>query len=229
MTYNTTAIILRRETFRESDLSVSLLSREHGKIRAVAIGAKKIGSKLAGQLEPARELRLMLAPGKSFDKIGQAILVDNFNLKTGLPPRQASLERLYSAQKAGGLVDKLMPEHQKEAEVYDLLKEFLAGRKNYLFFSSRLLALTGHQPELQKCLVCKKPVESANNFFNFDRGGLVCAACGQKTVKEKQEEISQEMVEGWRKMSASREAEMPEEVGKKLQILIEDFITYRIL
>jgi len=160
MTYNTTAIILRRETFRESDLSVSLLSREHGKIRAGAIGAKKIGSKLAGQLEPARELRMMLAPGKSFDKIGQAVLVDNFNLKD-------SLERLYLAQKAGGLVDKLMPEHQKETEVYDLLKDFLAGRQNYLFFSIRLLALTGHQPELQKCLVCKKPIEAVNNFFNL--------------------------------------------------------------
>ena len=216
MTYNVTAIILRRETFREADLSVSLLSREHGKIRAVAIGAKKIGSKLAGQLEPARELRLMLAPGKSFDKIGQAILVDNFNLKN-------DLERLYLAQKATGLVNKLMPEHQKETEVYDLLKEFLAGRQNYLFFSIRLLALTGHQPELQKCLVCKKLVESANNFFNFERGGLVCAGCGQKTIKEKQEEISQEIVEGWR--AGKTESD---EVSKKLLSLIEEFIQYRI-
>ena len=50
MTYNTEAIILKKRTWRENDLEIIFLSKELGKMRAVAVGAKKMLSKLLKRL-----------------------------------------------------------------------------------------------------------------------------------------------------------------------------------
>lgn len=46
------AIVLRRRDRSESDRSLTLFTREYGKIEALAKGARKVGSRLAGVSEP---------------------------------------------------------------------------------------------------------------------------------------------------------------------------------
>lgn len=185
MTYTTTAIILNRYPFREADLRVVLFSRDFGKIEAAAIGAKKIKSKLAGQLEPLREVKVMLAKGKGIDKIGQAITLNNFGVQT---IREPAL--VWQAQEAAEAVSRLVAAGQKEEAVYELLKKFLiftfqgAARPHFsLVFRFQLMGLAGWQPELKICLGCRRPIGFGQNYFSFVRGGLVCPACLDKEGK----------------------------------------------
>jgi len=72
MTFNDSAIVLRRIDFREADKRLIFYSEHHGLLTAVAIGAKKITSKLSGHLEPFTLVRVMIAAGRQFDKVAQA-------------------------------------------------------------------------------------------------------------------------------------------------------------
>ena len=66
-TFNTKAIILKREPFWEADTRVVVYSLEKGKLHLIARGTKKISSKLAGHLEPMNFVDLMVVRGKQFD------------------------------------------------------------------------------------------------------------------------------------------------------------------
>lgn len=234
MTYNTTAIILRRETFREADLAVTLLSREWGKIRAVAIGAKKAQSKLAGQLEPLRELRMMLAQGRHFDKIGQAVVRENFGLY-----HHSRVAGLWLGQKAADLVSRILPERQRETEVYELLKEYLflnsqtQSENIFLFFTIKLLALAGYHPELKNCLSCQKPLQPDNNLFSLARGGAVCPVCARE-AKGENLPISSEAIKVWRWAEAnefkqSLKIKISTTLKTELDGLISGFLKYHVL
>ena len=46
-----------------------------------------------------------------------------------------------------------------------------------LFFQTNLLNLTGFSPELNKCVLCGKPIEPDKNYFSFSMGGVVGSEC----------------------------------------------------
>jgi len=49
-----------------------------------------------------------------------------------------------------------------------------------LLFQANLLNLTGFSPELNKCILCGKPIKSGKNYFSFSMGGIVGSECGFK-------------------------------------------------
>ena len=63
-TYHCEALILKHVPFGEADLLVTFFTRERGKIRAVARGARRSNSKLVGHLEPLTQVNLSVAQGR---------------------------------------------------------------------------------------------------------------------------------------------------------------------
>ena len=63
------AVVLRHTDWGEADRLLTLYTREQGKVRAVAKGARKINSRKAGHLEPFTRVKLQLARGR---EIGRA-------------------------------------------------------------------------------------------------------------------------------------------------------------
>ena len=51
-TYRDEAVVLRTHKLGEADRIVTMLSRQHGKIRAVAKGVRRTGSRFGARLEP---------------------------------------------------------------------------------------------------------------------------------------------------------------------------------
>ena len=51
-TYQTKAIVLKREDIFEADRVYNLYTEEFGKVRAIAGSVRKINAKLSGHLEP---------------------------------------------------------------------------------------------------------------------------------------------------------------------------------
>lgn len=176
--YRTEALTLARSTLGEADLLITLYSRDRGKIRAVAKGARRSTSKLVGHLEPLTRVQLSLSMGRNLDIITQAQVLSNFNpLKENLA---AITKGLYVAE----LVDGFGSEAQPNPAVYDLaldILEAIAGDSEselpLRFFELRLLLASGLMPELYDCVECRQPVVPGNHHFSPNVGGTLCLNC----------------------------------------------------
>ena len=71
-TYRDEAVVLRTHKLGEADRIVTMLSRQHGKIRAVAKGVRRTASKFGARLEPFMVADVQLYVGRSLDIVQQA-------------------------------------------------------------------------------------------------------------------------------------------------------------
>lgn len=71
-TYRDEAVVLRTHKLGEADRIVTMLSRQHGKIRAVAKGVRRTASRFGARLEPMMVADVQLYAGRSLDIVQQA-------------------------------------------------------------------------------------------------------------------------------------------------------------
>ena len=74
--YRDEAIVLRTHKLGEADRIITLLTRQHGRVRAVAKGVRKTTSRWGSRLEPFTHVDLQLAEGRNLDVITQADTID---------------------------------------------------------------------------------------------------------------------------------------------------------
>ena len=65
--YRDEAIVLRTHKLGEADRIITLLTRQHGRVRAVAKGVRKTTSRWGSRLEPFTHVDLQLAEGRNLD------------------------------------------------------------------------------------------------------------------------------------------------------------------
>ena len=80
--------MLRTHKLGEADRIITLLTRQHGRVRAVAKGVRRTTSRSGSRLEPFTHVDLQLAEGRNLDMITQAETLDAFagRLGAGLRP-----------------------------------------------------------------------------------------------------------------------------------------------
>jgi DNA repair protein RecO (recombination protein O) len=173
------AIILKHADFGEADRLVTLYSREEGKLRAIAKGARKPGSRKGGHLEPFSRASLLLSKGREIPVVEQAEAVE---LNSTL---SQDLVALGYASYAVELLDKFSADHDENRGVYRLIRDTLqrlaSGEDLQLavrFYEVKLLEQMGFRPELQNCLNCGRKIEPEDQYFSFEQGGVLCPACG---------------------------------------------------
>lgn len=71
-TYRDEAVVLRTHKLGEADRIVTMLSRQHGKIRAVAKGVRRTASRFGARLEPFMVADIQCYVGRSLDIVTQA-------------------------------------------------------------------------------------------------------------------------------------------------------------
>lgn len=205
-TYNANAIVLHRLNFAETDRIVTLYTRERGKLSAIAKGARKPVSRLAGATEALTYGRFHLAVGKNLDIISQAEVKESF------PRIRADLTRIAYGSYLAELVDKSLEEHEPHADIFDLLLSalYLLERPNdpekiARMFDLQFMGVLGYEPVLDRCVRCRKPIESDDLRFSPSLGGLICRECGP--LPEDAVAISREAVEVMQRLE---DAEAPE-------------------
>ncbi|MHB0913328.1 MAG: DNA repair protein RecO [Armatimonadota bacterium] len=176
--YSASGIVLRRISFGETDRILTLYTRERGKISAIAKGARKPVSRLAGPTEVLTYARYQLATGRNLDIVTQADVRDSF------PRVRADLSRLAHATYLAEIVDKMLEEHEANPRVFDLLLSslYLLERENdpekiTRMFELQFMRLLGYEPALSECLRCRAEVPE-EPYFSPSMGGVVCAECG---------------------------------------------------
>ena len=182
-TYRDEAVVLRTHKLGEADRIVTVLSRRHGKVRAVAKGVRKTSSKFGARLEPFSQVDLQFATGRTLDVITQAETIR---------AHSAPLSRDYPGYTAGQVMveaaDRLVvEEHEPAPRQYLLLSGALAAltggttdgpRPPAMLMDSYLLravAIAGYAPALNQCARCGAP--GPLEAFNVQAGGMVCAGC----------------------------------------------------
>lgn len=178
-TLQTEAIVLRHSDWGEADRLLWLYTRKEGKLRTLAKGVRKIGSRKAGHLEPFTQVALLLARGKDFWIVTQAETVDAFH------QIREDLVRVGYAFYIVELLDRFTYEGDENLKLYRLLAESLSRLNSapdptvpLRYYEVHLLDLLGYRPQLFQCTRCKNETQPEDQYFSISLGGVLCPKCG---------------------------------------------------
>ncbi len=195
-TYKATGINLKTQALGEADKLVTILTREFGLIRAVAPGARKPNSSLGGRSGMFVVNELLIAKGRSLDKITQAQTIKSYQ---GLAK---SLGKLAASQYLAEIALCQALSEQPQEELYELLQEHLSrieainNKDSVLAHLTHgvfhLLALAGLTPRVQVCCLTGRsltPDMTDPNWqvgFSIPAGGTVCLAAWERLQKQEE-------------------------------------------
>jgi DNA repair protein RecO (recombination protein O) len=177
----TEAIVLRLLDYGESDRIVTFYTAGFGKLRGIAKGARRSRKRFANALEPFSCSQILFS-SQGPDSLA---LIEGSDVICHFPAIRADLEKTLSASYLIDLTDRFTLEDKKNEALFTLLHAFLnmieAGpftEAILRFFELRILRLSGYDPVLDRCLICKMPLEKATAYrFKAADGGLTCIAC----------------------------------------------------
>lgn len=185
--YKTQAIVLKRKNFRESDKILTFYTLNYGKIIAIAKGAQKTKSKMAGYLEPFYLVDLRIVEGKKYNIISETKLIKSFkNI-------QKNLKKTILLYFIAEIIDKMVEENEKNPQIFYLLQKTLEytnlAKKIDLilpYFIINFLEITGFKPILDFCIQCHLPIKEEKKaiYFSFKEGGVLCNKCKKNLNKK---------------------------------------------
>ena len=158
-TYRDEVVILRTHKLGEADRIVTMLSRAHGKLRAVAKGVRRTSSRFGARLEPFMVADVLLYQGRSLDIVQQAESLGSYGADIAV-----HYDRYTSANAMVEAADRLN-EAEATPQQYLLLVGGLralargehASRSILDSYLLRAMALSGWAPGLAECARCGAP------------------------------------------------------------------------
>jgi DNA repair protein RecO len=123
-TYQTNAIVLKRENIFEADRLYHLYTEDFGKVKAIAGGVRKINAKLTGHLEPFNLVWVELMTKKGGDLFITTALSEMSLLENNASPILISL-----FVKMSDFALKMLRGQEKDKAIWNfILNSFLSAR-----------------------------------------------------------------------------------------------------
>jgi DNA repair protein RecO (recombination protein O) len=175
--YRDEGVVLRTQKLGEADRIVTVLTRNHGRVRAVGKGVRRTTSKFGSRLEPFTRIDVQFHTGRSLDIVTQVESLDAYGADiasdyaryTAGTAMLETAERLTDAEKepavqqylllVGGLRALAAGEHQPGA----VLDAYLL----------RSLAVAGYAASFEDCTRCGAP--GPHRWLSVEAGGSVCS------------------------------------------------------
>lgn len=171
--YRDEAVVLRTHKLGEADRIVTLLTRQHGKVRAVAKGVRRTASKFGARLEPFMVADVQLYEGRSLDIVTQAESVGSYGAEI--------TEDYGSYTAASAMVETAdrLTESEPSLQQYLLLVGALRSLSKREHGASltldsyllRALSIAGWSPSFHDCSVTGAP--GPHSAFVVQLGGIV--------------------------------------------------------
>jgi DNA repair protein RecO (recombination protein O) len=195
--YKTEGIVLRHMDFAEADRILTLVTPQHGKLRAIAKGSRKVTSKLASIADLLTRTQFVLAVGRELDIVTQGETLERFD------HLRESLWHGTAAYTVAEALDRSLEDRAENERVYllglETLRRLDADAGEWLvnpvpenqagpatrgwaalrFFEMRLLDALGYRPSFQTCISCEHELEPVENSFNAELGGALCPNCSR--------------------------------------------------
>jgi DNA repair protein RecO (recombination protein O) len=170
------AVVLRTWPVHESDLIVSLFSREHGRIKGIAKAALKSRKRFGGALEPMTVARAWFVqrPKQELVRLDQLEIVRS--------PLSAPVDavRLTVLSFFAELLDQALPEHDPQETIFRLVVSVLEQTTveqpwmPLTYFQLWMTRLMGLLPDIAHCTTCGEALSADEVSFNSYTDGLFC-------------------------------------------------------
>jgi len=179
--HSTEAFVLRTYSLAEADKICVFLTREMGKVRGVAHGARKLRSRFGSSLEPFTEVALTY-----YQKEGRELVsVSNCDIVNSHFDRAArDVETAGAFSYMAELLVEFLPDHEANERLYRLVKAVLEAieQQNDIsralrYFECWLLRLVGFFPDLSMCPACGERITDEDSTFLTAEGAPRCAGC----------------------------------------------------
>lgn len=176
-------VVLRTTPLRESDLLVVLYTDRHGRVTAVARGARKSRRRFAGALSLLVLARYRLGRRPRGELWG----LDAAEVVRDWTQLSSDVIAVAHASYVAELVDGLLPAEAPEPAVLELIVALwdvlAAGGPSpgaLRAVELTLLELAGHRPALDHCAACGAAI-SKGAVFDPVRGGAICRSCAARS------------------------------------------------
>ena len=180
-TFETEALVLKQFDLGESDRLITLYTRDKGKMKAVARGARKGKKSRSGLVLPFSYHNFTLYKGKSLAKINH---IESIAMNSKL---REDLDYMAYANVVSEYIERAGLEDEADKALFSLLAVILekmaqAKKDELLFyltvFKAKLLLLLGVKPEIENCTVCGEKVDlNRSTPLSVEEGGSICKNC----------------------------------------------------
>jgi DNA repair protein RecO (recombination protein O) len=170
--------VLRKLDYGEADRIFTLLTREHGKVGAIAKGVRRPSSKLGPSLELYSHIDVLLAKGRGeLDVVAQVARIPGYRI-------EGDVERMAHAALIAELAERVCEDRHPLDGVYELTVSSLDElsresdpRRASAYFLMTALDLLGYAPQLVNCASCGRPLPARPSPFSAEAGGFLCERC----------------------------------------------------
>ena len=177
------AICLLAVNYSETSQVVTLFTRNHGKVAAMAKGSRRTKSSFDGALEVFSFGEVMLIIKESG---GQLAMLTEFSQQPGFRMLSQNLDALNAALFASELTEKFLEDHDPHPDLFDKYTKFLETVQKakeesltvawLILYQLRLLEEAGVALMLDACVNCGAE-ETRGCYFSSHENGLLCANC----------------------------------------------------
>ncbi len=172
-------VVLKTTPLRESDLLVVLYTATHGRVAAVARGARRSQRRFAGALQ-----LLVLGRYDLRRSRGELWSLEAADVEREWTAVASDVFAVAHASYVAELVAGIMPAESPEAQaldvivgLWDSLAEAGASPAALRHVELALLELAGHMPALGSCAACGERDLEGGAMFDPSRGGAICRRC----------------------------------------------------
>ncbi|MEP7270331.1 MAG: DNA repair protein RecO [Acidobacteriota bacterium] len=198
--HQTDAYVLRTYALKEADKICVLLTREAGKIRGVAQGAKRLRSRFGSSLEPFTEVSISY-----FQKENRELVsISTCEIIRSQFRADLSGEVLGMIHYLAELVIEFVPDHEPNERVYRLVTAALEvvriGNTQQLMALARyceiwMLRLSGFLPDFKHCSNCHLELGSEGSAWLAPDGSPQCVRCSDQQGQELRSDARQTLAD----------------------------------
>ncbi len=229
----TDAIVLKRFNFRETSIIATFLTREYGKISGLLKGIRKEPRKFASTVEPFSHNEIIFYKSRhsTLHLVSQCDILNNFS------PLRHDLSRVGTASVMMELADAVMPDEDRNTEVFELALRSLSELETNpkpdkidAIFKIKLLSLSGFKPHLDSCISCAGQ-SLGHAKFSLRSGGLLCERCWTKDAAARsifKGTIATILFIERNDFSRNLSLGMSAEVKKEIEMILNLFIRFHI-
>lgn len=174
--------MLRTVEFSETSLVVTLLTKDLGRISALAKGARRLKGPFEGSLDllSVCQIVLIAKPGDNLDLLTESKLRRRFR------GGERSLSRTHAGYYLAETLRYWLDDGEPHEELFELTLAALGMidgsgpvAETLLAYDCQCLRLLGHAPSTRRCTVCDValPLNRFKIAFSLDGGGVVCDIC----------------------------------------------------
>lgn len=190
------ALVLHVKNYQTADKYVVCFTKNHGKLRFIAYGARYVKNVQGRLLQPFACLNITVQQGQKVDKLRSCELLQL--------PQNLNMQQMAYGAVAAELTAVFTEDRECMPELYELLQATYAAltkrnpRLLVLSFAIKLLTITGFAPQMEHCVSCGSPISLTDKaWFSPLQGGLVCEKCHAAYTGEGLESCSQGTRELW--------------------------------